>query len=166
MTSLYSLQSSLDTLREHRPDYTPRTGVVWPIVDSSSSEDSAKKRGTEEEAPNTDRDQRENFNSVKRNVVPVPNGANKRQNNMLLLNAMRTTAIHSKTSFSTHGLDNGPEIGTTEIVGAWSSATPVPAGRRSTTPKGTSNSPTPQDPPVKGLPGAGKKKRKSKRSSM
>ena len=135
---------------------------MWPIVDSSLNEDNNKRRGTEDEVPNTDNNQCENFDAVKRNVVPAPNGANKRQNNTLLLNAMRTTAIHSKTSFSTHGLDNGPEIGTTEIVGARSSATPAPAGRLSTTPKGTSNSPTPQDLPVKGAPGAGKKKRKSR----
>lgn len=133
-------------------------------MDSSLSEDASKKRGVEEEVPNTDNDQRENSDTVKRKVASGPNGTNKQQNNMLLLNAMRTTAMHSKTSFSTHGLENGPEIGTTEIVdaGARSSATPTPAGTQSTTPKGVTNPPTPQEPPAKGPPGAGKKKRKSR----
>jgi hypothetical protein len=30
------IQSSLDTLRAARPDYTPRIGHVWPIVDNPS----------------------------------------------------------------------------------------------------------------------------------
>ena len=47
LTSLHALQSSLDVLRTHRPDFTPRTGFIWPIVDAPSADSLAKKRATE-----------------------------------------------------------------------------------------------------------------------
>ncbi|EIN13638.1 MED6-domain-containing protein, partial [Punctularia strigosozonata HHB-11173 SS5] len=31
LTTVHSLQSSLDTLRRHRPAHAPRTGFIWPI---------------------------------------------------------------------------------------------------------------------------------------
>jgi len=36
MNSLNMIQTSLDTLREARPDYTPRIGHIWPILDPPS----------------------------------------------------------------------------------------------------------------------------------
>ena len=36
MNALNMIQSSLDTLREARPDYTPRIGHIWPILDPPS----------------------------------------------------------------------------------------------------------------------------------
>lgn len=37
MNALNMIQSSLDTLREARPDYTPRIGHIWPILDPPSA---------------------------------------------------------------------------------------------------------------------------------
>ena len=36
MNALNMIQTSLDTLREARPDYTPRIGHIWPISDPPS----------------------------------------------------------------------------------------------------------------------------------
>jgi len=36
MNALNTIQSSLDTLRAARPDYTPRIGHIWPILDPPS----------------------------------------------------------------------------------------------------------------------------------
>ena len=36
MNALNMIQTSLDTLREARPDYTPRIGHIWPILDPPS----------------------------------------------------------------------------------------------------------------------------------
>src|SRR5258706_2717462 len=36
MNALNMIQASLDTLREARPDYTPRIGHIWPIFDPPS----------------------------------------------------------------------------------------------------------------------------------
>jgi hypothetical protein len=36
MNALNMIQASLDTLREARPDYTPRIGHIWPILDPPS----------------------------------------------------------------------------------------------------------------------------------
>ncbi|EEB92403.1 hypothetical protein MPER_09092 [Moniliophthora perniciosa FA553] len=44
LTSIYSIQTSLEALRTHRPDYTPRTGFVWPIIDPSLADDGNKKQ--------------------------------------------------------------------------------------------------------------------------
>ncbi|KAF8624863.1 hypothetical protein AX15_005741 [Amanita polypyramis BW_CC] len=85
LTSLYSLQASLDTLRKYRPEYTPRTGFTWPIVDPSVSE----KKKPEDES--SDVESTGEIPSRKEDT------AKRQQNNLLLLNAMRTTAVHMKT---------------------------------------------------------------------
>ncbi|KIL70985.1 hypothetical protein M378DRAFT_155935 [Amanita muscaria Koide BX008] len=90
LTSLYSLQSSLDILRQYRPEYTPRTGFVWPIVDPASVSDDKKK--TDDDASMSDAGE---------NLSDMPtrreDSSKRQQNNLLLLNAMRTTAAHMKT---------------------------------------------------------------------
>jgi hypothetical protein len=81
----------------------------------------------------------------------------KQQNNFLLLNAMRATAMHSNMSFSDSSLTQPVDIPEPETPGTAtmrSSATPAPTPQE---PKPS----TSQEPPVKGQPGAGKKKRKS-----
>lgn len=107
-------------------------------------------------------DQRETLPSAKRKEGSVLNVSKKQQNNMLLLNAMKTTAIHSNTSFSSHALETGIEDATTETrVGSGISATtPVPTAARGETPKGVASAPTPQEPTAKAPAGGGKKKRK------
>ncbi|KAF7310608.1 MED6-domain-containing protein [Mycena chlorophos] len=140
LTSLTSLQTSLDILRSRRPDYLPRTGFVWPIVESTNPDD-PKKKGPHETGSQPDSQAR----------------AARHQNGMLLMNAMRATALHSKTSFaSMTSLDIAPEpTATTQKA-----ATPAPAPSPAATSKAPEQPPAVTVPPQKSLPGAGKKKRK------
>ncbi|KAJ3785275.1 MED6-domain-containing protein [Lentinula aff. detonsa] len=152
LTSLYSIQSTLDSLRAHRPDYTPRTGFVWPIVDPSLAESSKKQ---EEIAANEVSGLSEA--STKQNATT--SGISKRQqNNTLLMNAMYATAAHS-ASLATRTLAPMTESMTTDPVAMSSanrmSATPAPVVSRVPTPK-----PINQEPQPKAAPGGGKKKRK------
>jgi len=162
LTSLYSLQLSLDTLRAHRPDYTPRTGFVWPIMDPSLTDDTSKKPAADEELPSRDNEHETPTPSAKRKMGSILNVSKKQQNNMLLLNAMMTTVVHSNTSFSSRALETGTESAATETphIGVRSSTTPVPAATRGGTPKGVASAPTPQEPATKVPAGGGKKKRK------
>jgi len=132
-------------------------------LDPSLTGDTSKKRGADDELPSRD-DQRDTPTpSAKRKLGSVLNVSKKQQNNMLLLNAMKTTAIHSNTSFSSHALETGTESTLTETAhsssGIRSSTTPVPSATRGGTPKGVVSAPTPQES-VKAPAGGGKKKRK------
>ena len=104
MTSLHALQSSLDILRTHRPDFTPRTGFVWPIVDSPTAESLAKKRVTDGSSGNNDElaDLSESAQQSNGTTSSTNNNRaadiKKHQNILPLLNAMRTTGIHSAAS--------------------------------------------------------------------
>jgi len=145
LTSVSALQSSLDILRKHRPDYTPRTGFVWPITDPSVLE-TQKKRGSE--AIDGDSE----MPPEKRPDIPK-----RQQNNMLLMHAMNTTAAHSKMSFTLSSAAQnteavGPETPVTTTMR--SSATPAPMTQEAG-PKGSSS-----QEPNKGPPGGGKKKKK------
>lgn len=156
LTSLSSLQSSLDLLRTHRPDYTPRTGFVWPILDPTIQDENTKKKAAEEE---TNAIADEGTSELKRKVL---NEAPRRQqNNMLLLNAMRATAAHSKMSLPSSAFTGSTEnlVADTPAPHIRSSATPAPTPSQGATPKNTTNPPTVQEP-TKAPPGAGKKKRK------
>ncbi|KAF5311994.1 hypothetical protein D9619_003400 [Psilocybe cf. subviscida] len=149
LTSLSALQSSLDVLRKHRPDYTPRTGFVWPITDPTLTAEASKKPEAESNLPETPADAEDEQD--KANETPK-----RQQNNFLLLNAMRATAMHSNMSFSESSLTQPADIPEPETPGTMtmrSSATPAPTPQE---PKAS----TSQEPPVKGQPGAGKKKRK------
>lgn len=80
----------------------------------------------------------------------------RQQNNLLLLNAMRTTAMHSKMSFSESSLAQNTEStepDTPMTATMRSSATPAP------TPQEAKAS-TSQEPPTRGPVGGGKKKKK------
>jgi len=149
LASLSALQSSLDILRKHRPDYTPRTGFVWPITDPSI-EDPTKRQAVEAEFSLTE--------SETTSEVPSKEAPKRQQNNWLLMNAMRTTAAHSKMSFSSSFVQT-----TDNLVADTSAATTM---RSSPTPAPTSQEPLPkvpiisQEPSSKGPIGSGKKKRK------
>lgn len=165
LTAVWSLQSSLDTLREHRPNYTPRTGFIWPVVDVSTSgtNQDGRKRGTTEEPE-----------SAVPKAIPE---RQKQQNNMLLLNAMRTTAAHSSVSFtaaqqalaSSESATLATSAADTPATHSQKDATPAPPSTRRPTPKRIGSDPALADTaetvappqPIKGLPGQGKKKRKS-----
>jgi len=154
---LYSLQASLDILRKHRPDYTPRTGFVWPIADSAAPEDDTKKKGTSEEA--TDLGTEEAASKHKE----ADKGDKKQQNYALLMNAMRATAIHSAQPASTL---TAPILGEasaaeTPVGGVRSSATPAPQQESAAKPSPASVTVPPPQTATKAPAGAGKKKRKS-----
>ncbi|TFK41313.1 MED6-domain-containing protein [Crucibulum laeve] len=151
LTSLYSLQSSLDILRKHRPDYTPRTGFVWPIVDPSMSDESTKKRAE----PIAGEVKSSETSTAKASDTPK-----RQQNNMLLVNAMRATAAHSKMSFTTSAFAQAVDSMTADTPATSqirSSVTPAPSMQE--VPMKASPYPTVQEP-VKGPPGGGKKKKK------
>lgn len=147
LTSLNALQSSLDLLRRHRPDYTPRSGFVWPIIDSSP--DTPPKKSDlavlHSDDPAVDAPERHKLH-----------GPKKQQNNSLMVYAMRTTAIHSNITPS-RPLTSASAPAT---ASAQPALTPAPSSQRTPTPKAPSTAPSPQDPPIKGPAGAGKKKKK------
>ncbi|GAW04745.1 MED6-domain-containing protein [Lentinula edodes] len=154
LTSLYSIQSTLDSLRTHRPDYTPRTGFVWPIVDPSLAEDAGKKQedtstnevGGMSEAP------------TKQDATASLGVPKRPQNNTLLMNAMHATAAHSSASLASLALAPTVESVLPDPAASSASrmsATPAPVVSRVATPK-----PIHQEPPPKAAPGGGKKKRK------
>ncbi|KAL0071230.1 Mediator of RNA polymerase II transcription subunit 6 [Marasmius tenuissimus] len=155
LTSLNSIQTSLETLRRHRPDYTPRTGFVWPIVDPTLSTDANKKQEDanvidEQEAPST----------TETKTSGTSSSSKKLQNNMLLMNAMRTTAAHSKGALSSSVLARSAESLPPEPSAG------MTANRSSVTPAPISVAPTPknvaQEPGTKTSSGQTKKKRKRK----
>ncbi|KAJ3936628.1 MAG: MED6-domain-containing protein [Lentinula lateritia] len=153
LTSLYSIQSTLDSLRTHRPDYTPRTGFVWPIVDPSVAEDAGKKQDTStnevggmSQAP------------TKQDATASLGVPKRPQNNALLMNAMHATAAHSSASLASLALAPTVESLLPDPAASSASrmsATPAPVVSRVATPK-----PIHQEPPPKSAPGGGKKKRK------
>ncbi|KAJ3513551.1 hypothetical protein NLJ89_g2883 [Agrocybe chaxingu] len=154
LTSVAALQSSLDVLCKYRPDYTPRTGFIWPITDPSMAEDANKKRESEAEVSLTDTD---GTSDMPQDKVPK-----KQQNTFLLMNAMKTTAAHSKIAFSapsfaqTNTETMEPDTPVTTTMR--SSATPAPISTQETAPRGSPSNIT-QDP-TKGPIGGGKKKKK------
>ncbi|KAG9314599.1 MED6-domain-containing protein [Chiua virens] len=149
LTSLNALQSSLDLLRRHRPDYTPRSGFVWPIIDS----DVQPKKTNMDALP------------LDESIIDAPekhklHGPKKQQNN-LLVRAMRTTAMHSNiTASRSLPVDTISNHSAVATPSGQKALTPAPS-QRAPTPKAPSVAPSPQDHvPVKGPVGAGKKKKK------
>jgi len=150
LTSLSSLQTSLDILRTHKPPFMPRTGFVWPIMEPEatgpgSDQQTEKRKGTDEET----------------NPTSASN-SRKQQNHVLLFNAMRTTAAHASTTFTNSTRPTVDQPPATEAAPPETiverarsvsvSATPAPPPRRSSTPRVTG---TAQSPEIgKGLPGA------------
>ncbi|TFK76803.1 MED6-domain-containing protein [Pluteus cervinus] len=154
LTSLCSLQASLDVLRKHRPDFTPRTGFVWPITDPSIPDVNNKKRVTADESIDADTDE------VMTITKPKPS-EKKQQNYALLMNAMRATAMHSVQSTSAFsGLAVAePSSAETPAPNQRSSVTPAPQPQEPRTSAASAPSSQPQTA-VKAPAGAGKKKRK------
>ncbi|KAG6889365.1 hypothetical protein C0995_001430 [Termitomyces sp. Mi166 len=166
LTALHSLQTSLDILRSHRPDYTPRTGFVWPITDPSLTTENSKKRGQDDDTVPMD-ESSSSISSLKHKVLSSPGEPKRQQNNMLLLNAMRATAAHSQMSLASSAFAAAsveaahPETPATHVR---SSVTPGPSSQGAT-PKVLQGVPTPQEP-VKAPAGSGKKKRKRTGTSL
>ncbi|KAK7064532.1 MED6-domain-containing protein [Favolaschia claudopus] len=159
LTSVSSLQASLDILRNRRPDYIPRTGFVWPIVDPAVQSDDLKKKvsGEESAATTTTNESRSVSEAPEISKPKIPP---RLQNSLLLTNAMRATALHLQsktvlpTSLAEPNVETIPETPLSQ--GVRNSATPAPAPAAKT-PVVRQVS---QEPPSRALPGAGKKKRK------
>lgn len=146
------MQSSLDLLRRHRPDYTPRSGFVWPIIDSSPP-DTPPKRPNLDDMPIDDLA----IDPPEKQKLHAPK---KQQNNSLMIHAMRTTAMHSNITSSRSQLLDQITPSAFAATSTHPAPTPTPS-QRAPTPKAPSSAPSPQDPPpVKGPAGAGKKKKK------
>ncbi|KAF9535491.1 MED6-domain-containing protein [Crepidotus variabilis] len=172
LTSLSALQSSLDILRKHRPDYTPRTGFVWPIAGPSLTTDSeGPKKTRDSDTPDQDTTMEgaspttsDAGSPEKRGLDGSQTGPKRQQNTMLLMNAMKATAAHSKMSFTpaSASLNNqseteGQNSETPKTGVASSTATPVPHN------SGGSSQPGTQE--IVGGGGGGVKKKK-KRGSL
>jgi len=150
LTSVSALQSSLDILRKHRPDYTPRTGFIWPISDPSLVIDGEASKTRESEAQNQSQNSGsdhprllEGSGTSSDCLPPEKRGSEtnprRQKNTMLLMNAMKTTAAHSKMSFTQTGPlqsqqsinelnDHQADSGTPVTGTMRSSATPGPSG--------------------------------------
>jgi len=95
LTTLNALQSSLETLRKFRPEFAPRTGFVWPIVDDQPATN-VNKSGTRAQslAPSN-----EPTLEYRQETGEKPTKKEKKHENfMLMLNAMNTTAAYMKKS--------------------------------------------------------------------
>ncbi|KAN0100853.1 MED6 mediator subfamily complex component domain containing protein [Tylopilus felleus] len=153
LTSLNALQSSLDLLRRHRPDYTPRSGFVWPIIDSSLPDASAKK-------PDLDAMHIDDDSAIDTPEKHKSHGPKKQQNNSLMMYAMRTTAMHSSIT-SSRSQASDQSASALASASAQPALTPAPSAPRPPSPKAPSTAPSPQDPASTKAPvGAGKKKKK------
>lgn len=156
LTSLQSLQTSLDTLRQYRPAYTPRTGFVWPIKEATTSTETTKKRGLDTEAGSEEPTQT-SLTDTPVKPAPAQESVKKRQNTMLLLNAMRTTAVHANKAFTLPTAVSETRVAETPVSATGrSSATPAPS-QRGGTPKPSASA---DNASAKGSTGGGKKKRK------
>jgi len=194
LTSLYSLESSLDILRKYKPDYTPRTGFAWPITETmeragggAGGEANKKQPGTDdsqatsaagtsgEPLPDADPDLIKKLEKERAQTHPK-----KQQNTALLLNAMRTTAAHPFQMFH----EREATAATTTVMaaaelqhqlgassegvaseGQRSSATPVPALVPTQT-AGSQSSYGPSASQDSSKVGVGAIKKKKKRASV
>lgn len=129
-------------------------------MDSNSSESFKKREAAEED------ETREAPRTQTQTASPKANIAKRRVNNLLLVNAMRTTAVYTSQSFSvppsaSEVLAGDPSASIVER----SSETPGPASQIAATPRSVSGAPTPQDlPPGRGPQGGVKKKKKRESS--
>lgn len=160
LTSLSSLQTSLDILRAHKPPFMPRTGFVWPIMEPEAT------------APGSDQQTGKRKDTDETSTAST-SSSRKQQNHFLLFNAMRTTAAHSSATFMDNtrpAIDQPPPAETappeTVVERARSlsvAATPAPPLRRSSTPRVTGTSQPPElskgQPSAPGVPPKRKKKR-------
>lgn len=161
LTSLNSLQSSLDTLRKYRPNYTPRTGFIWPIVDTFTS-DATNKKPTGEEMLSSSADGDSTASQLDKQRPAGSSVPRKQQAHALMFNAMNTTALHSTLTFTSqrNESDSNPPESVAAGTSGRNSVTPAPVAR-GTTPIAPSIASTQQDSTaIKGPAGGGKKKKK------
>lgn len=111
LTTIHSLQSALDSLRNYRPEFVPRTGFVWPVIDDQA-------------APENKEDARVHSVAIGDMVVGENEGESnqkrakrekKQENLALMFNAMRTTAAHMKNSTASKLNENLAGMGETPL---------------------------------------------------
>ncbi|KAI0001890.1 MED6 mediator sub complex component-domain-containing protein [Russula vinacea] len=178
LTSLYSLESSLDILRKYKPDYTPRSGFAWPITETTQERtagEASNKKQTDDPTttnantaasaslPDTDPELVKKLEKEKSLTHPK-----KQQNPTLLLNAMRTTAAHSFQTFHEREAAAATAATLSEVVaapeGQRGSTTPAPAPITSQAAGSQSSGPSASQDSAKGI--VGPAKRKKKRASV
>ncbi|KIY67591.1 MED6-domain-containing protein [Cylindrobasidium torrendii FP15055 ss-10] len=174
--SIQGLQKTLDSVRSRRPEYTPRTGYVWPV----SMSDFAEPNDIAQSKPATLKDGAETQPnsrgaSVEPGVrAPPRQGAPQRQqNNSLMLNAMRATALHSQlqnhvgsSAFTNmanvlrNAEGHDSQQANSQPKGQQTSSQQAESSRGPATP--ANPAPATPKPPTKepGPPGGGKKKKK------
>ena len=141
---------------------------MWPIVDPSTIDRPTKKRAMTEDASVEDLGSLTGEDRRSTSVTGTSTSiSKKRQNPMPLFNAMRTTALHSTSSFKQHSaepLSTEPSqetIVTSATPGAAREETPAAKATDSRTPAPKDGAVRPSAPPVKK-----KKKRKSQHLSL
>jgi mediator of RNA polymerase II transcription subunit 6 len=159
LTSLYSLKSSLDVLRKYKPDYTPRTGFAWPIVETERASETSKKADDPASLLDADPDLMKKLEKEKALTHPK-----KQQNMTLLLNAMRTTAAHPFRTFHDKEAATVAPSMASPSEEQRSSTTPAPALIPSQSAVSQSSGPSTSQDSAKGM--AGGVKRKKKRASV
>lgn len=155
------MKSSLDVLRKYKPDYTPRTGFAWPIVETERAGEASKK--ADDPAPLLDADPDLMKKLEKEKALTHPK---KQQNMTLLLNAMRTTAAHPfRTFHDKEAATVAPSVaGPSEEQR--SSTTPAPALiAPSQSAVSQSSGPSTSQDSAKGMAGGFKRKKKRMSSS-
>jgi len=109
LTTVHSLQSALDSLRNYRPEFAPRTGFVWPVIDDQAAPDGkADTRAQSAAAAEIAGGEPEGESGQK-----AKKQEKKQENLALMYNAMRTTAAHMQTSSTTKLSENLMGLGDT-----------------------------------------------------
>jgi len=105
LTTVHSLQASLEAVRSYRPDFTPRMGFTWPIIDPdpSDAQDDGTRKGrasTEpmDAVPESAHGGRDA--SVSIDSSSVLRSSKKATIMQPLLLAAGTTAVHSNSTFA------------------------------------------------------------------
>ncbi|KAF8527911.1 MED6-domain-containing protein [Hysterangium stoloniferum] len=151
LASVIALQASLGTLLSHKPDFTPRTGFLWPITHSRSATQGPnpkKLEGVGNEFPVIDD---ASLPVKRRNATTFK----KQEDFTLLYNAMRTTAAQVQQTPGSRISNTTATLTDSQATQSHLSETPGPS---SVPPSGLT--PQSEDGSAKLLPGAGKKKKK------
>lgn len=178
LTTLHSLQASLEIVRSHRPDFTPRKGFIWPIVEDTSaanSSDILSDPSSRSERHSLASGEGQQIQTGGATGVTIASTAKSRRltqavptnsetsksktviNTQPLLLAMSTTAAHSKAQFTLSVL---PELlESSSVVGTTAEPVPAPSSSvQNALPVASAVTDVPL--PQRGPPGGGKKKRK------
>jgi mediator of RNA polymerase II transcription subunit 6 len=167
-----ALQSSFDTIRRYRPEYSPRTGFVWPIVDSVAQQDSnvAKASKTRESSVIETADSVAATKDNDQNLPSTSTAASKKHEDISLMwNALHTAVAHTRSQPPPASLPDDASDVASETLSQTSGQPPSSAPRASfsvsgapgpeptvgvTTPRGSGNG--------SGAPVTVKKRKKSK----